>query len=258
MTASTRRAEILDLLTRNGFLDLAGLQRKFGRSEATIRRDLEQLRREGRLRRTHGGAVLEGFPERPLATKVTERVAEKKAIASAALQMVPDGAAVGIVGGTTTQQVARALATRRGLTVVTNALNIAIELASKEVHVIVTGGELRKETLELVGPIAEPVASQLHMDMIFVGVDGISVDGGLTTHNPVEARVDRMLLDRANEVVVVADHTKLGRQTFARIAPIDVVHTLITDDKADPAVVAEFERAGIRVLLASAAPPALA
>ncbi len=256
MTARTRRAEILDLLTRNGFLDVPSLQREFGRSEATIRRDLEQLQREGRLRRTHGGAVLEGFRERPLTTKVTERVAEKEAIARAAVQMVPDGAAVGIVGGTTTQQVARALATRRDLTVVTNALNIAIELASNEVHVIVTGGELRKETFELVGPIAEPAANQLHMDLIFVGVDGISVDGGLTTHNPVEARVDRVLLDRANEVVVVADHTKLGRKTFARIAPLDVVHTLITDEKADTTVVRELERAGIRVVLAPLAPPA--
>ncbi len=242
MTARTRRAEILDLLTRNGFLDVPSLQREFGRSEATIRRDLEQLQREGRLRRTHGGAVLEGFRERPLTTKVTERVAEKEAIARAAVQMVPDGAAVGIVGGTTTQQVARALATRRDLTVVTNALNIAIELASNEVHVIVTGGELRKETFELVGPIAEPAANQLHMDLIFVGVDGISVDGGLT--------------DRANEVVVVADHTKLGRKTFARIAPLDVVHTLITDEKADTTVVRELERAGIRVVLAPLAPPA--
>ena len=116
--------------------------------------------------------------------------------------------------------------------------------------VILIGGELRKETYELVGPLAEPAASQLHLDIIFMGVDGLSVEGGLTTHNLVEARVDRMLIDRANEVVVVADHTKLGRKTFAQIAPLEVAHTLITDSSADPELIRQFERAGLRVIVA--------
>jgi DeoR family transcriptional regulator, aga operon transcriptional repressor len=253
MTASSRRGVILDLLTRNGFVDVSGLQRQFGCSEATVRRDLDRLQREGRLRRTHGGAVLDGQRERAITARAAEWVSEKQAIARAAVQMVPDGAAVGIGGGTTTQFVARALAGRSGLTVVTNAINIAMELVSKELRVIVTGGELRSETYELVGPLAEPAASQLHLDLIFVGVDGLSVDGGLTTHNPVEARIDRVLIDQANEVVVVADHTKLGRKTFARIAPLEAAHTLITDRQADLAVVGEMERSGLRVVIA---PPA--
>jgi DeoR family transcriptional regulator, aga operon transcriptional repressor len=250
MTATIRRGTILDLLTRNGFVDLAGLQRQFGCSEATIRRDLDQLQREGRLRRTHGGAVLDGHRERTLMMRVTERVEEKQAIGRSAVQMVPDGAAVGLAGGTTTLQVARCLADRSGLTVVTNAINVAIELASKDVRVIVIGGELRKETYELVGPLGEPAASQLHLDIIFMGVDGLSVEGGLTTHNMVEARVDRMLIDRANEVVVVADHTKLGRKTFAQIAPLEVAHTLVTDASADPELIRQFERVGLRVMVA--------
>ncbi len=254
MTASSRRGAILDLLTRNGFVEVPSLQRQLGCSEATIRRDLDQLQREGRLRRTHGGAVREGQRERALTTKVHESVAEKEAIAAAAVQMVPDGAAVGLGGGTTTQYVARALVGRTGLTVVTNAINIAIELASKDIRMIVTGGELRSETYELVGPLAEPAASQLHLDIIFVGVDGLSAEGGLTTHNPIEARVDRVLIDQANEVVVVADHSKLGRKTFARIAPIEVAHTLITDRDADPALVRELERAGVRVIIAAGEP----
>ena len=250
MSTTTRRGAILDLLTRKGFVEVPQLQREFGCSEATIRRDLDQLQREGRLRRTHGGAILDGLRERTLTVRVGEYVAEKEAIARAAAQMVPDGAAVGIGGGTTTQQIARDLARRAGLTVVTNAINIAIELASGDVRVIVTGGELRTETYELVGPLAEPAASQLHLDLVFMGVDGLSVEGGLTTHNPVEARVDRVLIDRANEVVVVADHSKLGRRTFAQIAPFGVAHTLITDGGADADVVKHFERAGLRVIVA--------
>ena len=250
MTGSSRRGAILDLLTRNGFVDVPGLQRALGCSEATIRRDLDLLQREGRLRRTHGGAVLDGHRERALTIRVAEKVEEKEAIARAAVEMVPDFAAVGIGGGTTTQHVARALAGRPGLTVVTNAINIAAELAGKPIRIIVTGGELRANTYELVGPLAEPTASQLHLDLIFVGVDGLSVEGGLTTHDPVEARVDRVLIDRANEVVVVADHSKLGRKTFACIAPLEVAHTLVTDRQADPEVVRELERAGLRVIVA--------
>lgn len=254
MTASSRRGAILDLLTRNGFVDVSGLQRQLGCSEATIRRDLDQLQREGRLRRTHGGALLDGQRERAITAKAAEKVEEKQAIAAAAVEMVPDGAAVGIGGGTTTQYVARALAGRSGLTVVTNAINIAMELATRDLRVIVTGGELRSETYELVGPLAEPAATQLHLDLIFVGVDGLSVEGGLTTHNPVEARVDRVLIDQANEVVVVADHSKLGRRTFARIAPLEVAHTLITDRNADPALVRDLERSGLRVVIARGEP----
>ncbi len=249
VTANSRRQSILDLLTRDGFVEVASLQRQLGCSEATIRRDLDQLQREGRLRRTHGGALWEGSRERTLNMRITERVAEKEAIARIAVQMIPQGAAVGIVGGTTTQLVARALGDRPDLTVVTNALNIAMELADKEVRVIVTGGELRGATYELVGPLAEPAASQLHLDLIFVGVDGLSIEGGLTTHNPVEARIDRVLIGQANEVVVVADHTKLGRKTFARIAPLEAAHVLVTDDQADPATVRELERAGVRVVI---------
>lgn len=247
---AARRAAIMEIITGEGFADMPRLRREFGCSEATLRRDLEQLNRDGHVRRTRGGAIVNGAGELPFTMKLGDMAEAKRRIARAAARLVEEGQAVGFTGGTTTLQVARQLSTRSGLTVVTNALTIAMELARSAVRTIVTGGELRGETYELVGPLSEPVASQIHLDLVFVGVDGLSVRGGLTTHNPGEARINRVLVDRSNQVVVVTDHTKLGRKTFAQIAPIDVVDILITDGDAGDDVVGELRGKGISVITA--------
>jgi DeoR family transcriptional regulator of aga operon len=250
MTTATRRAAILDRLGRDGFVEVAQLEAQLGCSPATVRRDLDQLERGGFLVRTRGGAISDSSGELPIRSKAASMAVEKQQIAAAAAAMVEDGQAVGLTGGTTTQQVARALSARRGLTVVTNAINVAIELVDADIRTVVVGGELRGRSWELVGPLSEPVASQLHLDVFFAGVDGLSASGGLTTHNPLEARIDRVLIDRAQRIVVVCDHTKLGRATFAQIAPLEIVHEVVTDSGADPAQVRELERAGVRVVVA--------
>jgi DeoR family transcriptional regulator of aga operon len=235
-------------MTQQAFASVAALCARFDCSEATIWRDLEQLEREGFLRRTHGGAVLEAAGELPFRVKAIAMEEEKRRIARKAASLVREGQAVGLTGGTTTEHVARALGARQGLTVVTNALTVAMALAESDAHVIVTGGELRGRTFELVGPLAEPVAAQVHLDIMFVGVDGMSPEGGLTTHNPIEARVNRVLLERARDVIVVTDHTKLGRKTFAQIAPIEAADTLITDSGAEDWMVEELRRLGLDVV----------
>jgi DeoR family transcriptional regulator of aga operon len=250
MNVTTRRATIMEILAAEGFVAMPRLREEFGCSEATLRRDLEHLQQSGQLRRTHGGAVLDGAHEPPFTARLGAMAEAKRRIARAAAELIRDGQAIGFTGGTTTHQIARQLASRSGLTVVTNALTIAMELAGSEARVIVTGGELRGQTFELVGPLAEPLASQIHLDLMFVGVDGMSATGGLTTHHPIEARTNRMLLDRAGSVIVVADHTKLGRRTFAQIAPIDVAAILVTDSDVDREMADEFERLGIRVVTA--------
>lgn len=247
-TTTARRNAIRDLLTQQAFASVSALCARFECSEATIRRDLEQLEREGFLRRTHGGAVLEGAGELPFRVKAVAMEEEKRRIARKAAALVGEGQAVGLTGGTTTEHVARELVSKRGLTVVTNALTVAMALADSDAHVVVTGGELRGRTFELVGPLAEPVATQVHLDLMFVGVDGISPEGGLTTHNSIEARVNRVLLERARQVIVVTDHTKLGRKTFAQIAPIEAAHTLVTDSGAEEWSVAELRRIGLDVV----------
>jgi len=245
-----RRAAILEIVSGEGFADIGRLRRELGCSAATLRRDLEQLKQAGQLRRTHGGAVINAAGELPFTMKLGEMAQAKRRLARVAAGLVEEGQAIGFTGGTTTLQVAQQLRARTGLTVVTNALTIAMELARSKVRTIVTGGELRGQTYELVGPLAEPVMSQIHLDLVFVGVDGLSVLGGLTTHNPVEAWTNRALIERSSRAIVVTDHTKLGRKTFAQIAPITVVDVLITDNEAGSDEIAEFERDGISVITA--------
>jgi DeoR family transcriptional regulator of aga operon len=249
-STNARRTAILDRLSRAGFVQVADLRRDLACSEATIRRDLQQLELDGYLQRTHGGAVSDGERELPVTSKVSRMADAKQRIAAAAAELIPEAEqAVGFTGGTTTQYVARRLAGRSGLIVVTNAINVVTELVDADIRVVVVGGELRRPSWELVGPLGEPAASQLHLDVMFTGVDGISVAGGLTTFNALEARTNQVLIERSSRVIVVADHTKLGRATFAQIAPIDVVDTVVTDSGADPAELDALRAAGVSVVV---------
>lgn len=252
MSKSTARRQeaILEILQRDGFTNISTLTRELGFSQATVRRDLARLDELGHLHRTYGGAMAREANEVPYRFKLDEAAEPKRHIARAAAALVTPGQAVGFTGGTTTLYVTRELFHCQPLTVVTNALTIAMELSKTDIRVIMTGGELRGTTFELVGPLAQPVLDHIHLDLVFVGVDGISIDGGLTTHNPVEAHANRALIERSGRTVVVADSTKLGRRTFAQIAPIGRVHTVITDSGAERAEVEQLASAGIEVIVA--------
>jgi DeoR family transcriptional regulator, aga operon transcriptional repressor len=242
---------ILEQLSRNGSVSVADLAGSFGVSLATIRRDLQLLEQQRLVTRVHGGAVASGvLYELPLRYKAARQQEEKRRIALAAAQLVADGMTVGLTGGTTTTEVARSLVERSGLTVVTNALNLASELAVRSnLKILVPGGVARPESYELVGPIAEAGLEGLNLDVAFLGVDGISVKAGCTTHHEVEAYTNRALIERANRVIVVADGSKLGRVAFARICTVAEAHELITDREADPVEVAALEDAGLAVSL---------
>jgi DeoR family transcriptional regulator of aga operon len=241
---------ILQELSAGGSVAVAELVERLGVSAATVRRDLETLEQQRLLTRTHGGAVAHGVSyELPLRYKSARRQDEKGRIARAAAERVADGAAIGLTGGTTTTEVARAIVDREHLTVVTNALNIASELAVRpNLKLVVTGGYARAESYELVGPLAERSLAGLNLDVVFLGVDGVSVQAGLTTHHEVEAHTDLALIERARRVVVVADSSKLGRVAFARICPLERVDELLTDRGADPAVIAELREGGVSVV----------
>jgi DeoR family transcriptional regulator, aga operon transcriptional repressor len=155
---------------------------------------------------------------------------------------------VGLNGGSTTTEVARALAGRTGLRVVTNALNIAAELAVRtNIELVVCGGSARSESYELVGPLAELTLSNINLDVAIIGVDGVSASAGLTTHHEVEAQTNRCLVRAAARVIVVADSAKIGRRGFARISELSAVSDLVTDSDATDTDVTELERAGLRV-----------
>ncbi len=244
-----RLSVMLEILAANGTIDVAATARELGVSTTTIRRDLQLLEEQRLLNRTHGGAVAHGvLYELPLRYRSGRLQEVKRRIGAAAAKRVGDRVVVGLTGGTTTTEVARALVDRRQLTVVTNALNIGAELAVRpNLKLVMSGGVARSESYELVGPLADASLARLHLDVAFVGVDGISPDGGLTTHHEIEAHTNRVLIDRASRVVVVADSSKLGRIAFAWICGLDQVDELITDDQADPGDIAAIARAGVEV-----------
>jgi DeoR family transcriptional regulator of aga operon len=244
-----RFSAILERLSTEGSVGVVSVARDLDVSPATVRRDLRLLESQRMLSRTHGGAVADGvLYELPLRYKSRRQPEEKRRIAREAASRVFEGWAIGLNGGTTTTEVARALLDRPRLTVVTNALNIAAEIAVRpNLKLVVSGGVARPESYELVGPIAESSLEGLNLDMVFLSVDGISPRAGLTTHHEIEAGTDRALLARADQVVVVADNSKLGHVAFARICELTDVDELITDDGADAAAVAAIRDAGVRV-----------
>jgi DeoR family transcriptional regulator, aga operon transcriptional repressor len=252
MRQDVRLGLILQQLNENGSVGVAELADELDVSEASVRRDLHRLEQQNLLTRTHGGAVASGvLYELPMRYRGGQHHDAKRAIAAAAAELVtPDIGSVGLNGGTTTTEVARALSGRPGLRVVTNALNIASELAVRSnIELVVCGGSARAESYELVGPLAELTLSHLNLDLAFIGVDGISPTAGLTTHHEVEAQTNRALVRTATRVAVVADSSKLERRGFAKIGDLDLVTDLITDSDAPPEAVTALRRAGIDVRL---------
>jgi len=247
----SRLRSIIEVIDDNGAVGVDDLAELLGVSTATIRRDLTDLADQGVITRSHGGAMRAdtGF-EVPISYR-RGAVVQKHRIAAVAATLIGEGAIVGITGGTTTLEVARALRSVRKLTVVTNALNVGMQLARHgNIRLVLTGGVCRTASFELSGPIAESTLSGYNLDVAFVGVDGIDVDAGCTTHDDAEARANAALVKIARRTVIVADSSKIGRIAFANICPLDFVELLITDDEADPQAVSRLVAAGIQVVLA--------
>lgn len=256
MRQADRFGVIVERLSEDGSVAVGDLAGQLGVSAATVRRDLALMEEQRLLDRTHGGAVAHSvLYELPLRYRSARHQEQKARIARAAAARVPDGSAIGMTGGTTTTEVARALADRDRLTVVTNSLSIASELAVRpNLKLVVTGGVARTESYELVGPLAESALASLNLDLVVIGVDGIDVHAGFTTHHEVEAHTNRALIERARQVIVAADSSKIGQIAFARICDLDEVHEVITDAAADPAQIEAIRAAGIAVTLVESGP----
>jgi DeoR family transcriptional regulator of aga operon len=252
MRQEDRLGVILERLNERSSVGVPELAEELGVSAASVRRDLRLLEEQQLLTRTHGGAVASGvLYELPMRYRGGRRQDAKRAIAQRAVELLgPDVTSIGLNGGSTTTEVARALMSRSRLRVVTNALNIASELAVRaQIDLVVCGGSARSESYELVGPIAEATLAGINLDVAILGVDGVTAAAGLTTHHEVEAQTNRAILTAAERVIVVTDSTKVGRRAFARISEVAAVSDIVTDKAADPAVVAELERAGVTVHL---------
>lgn len=249
---TARLTAILDTVSSTGQIRVGELARALHVSEATVRRDLALLDTQYLIRRTHGGASAQDYAyELPVRYRDAQQRMAKKRIAFTCAQAIsrkPQAVALG--GGTTTTEVARQLADRSELTIVTNAINIAMELAMRpRLRVIVTGGVMRSESYELVGAWTERFLEALNLGVAVLGVDGLSPDGGLTTHDAVEARTNQRMIERSQRVIVVADRTKLGVVTMAKIADVTDVDLLITEVDAPADQVAALQAAGVEVVL---------
>jgi DeoR/GlpR family transcriptional regulator of sugar metabolism len=250
-----RHEYILQRLQETGTVVIDELCTTLGASIATIRRDLEDLEKRALLRRTRGGAVRIGplFYEpfrndSSFQDKVSSFAEEKRRIALAAAKLVSTGQTIALTGGTTTTEVVRSLKVLSGISIITNTVNVAMELSNrKDIEVIVTGGHLRGTWFTLVGPLANAAADMLFSDIMFIGVDGIDAKQGLTCTNPSEADVLRKLVHHAKIKVVVADHSKLGSVSKYLLCPTKGIDKLITDTGASASAIAPFERLGIEV-----------
>ncbi|MBM7505570.1 DeoR/GlpR family DNA-binding transcription regulator [Agromyces aurantiacus] len=264
LTAARRRALAADLVAERGFVRVVELSESFGVTPVTARADLDVLERGGLVRRVHGGAVpvgggpaAEARPEREPSFEeaLAASVVPKQRIGELAASLVRSGQSIILDVGTTTLQVARALRARSDLddlTILTNGLSIALELEAEipRFTVVVTGGTLRPRQHSLVHPLAGSVLDEVHVDLAFIGCNGVDARMGVTNANLPEAAVKALMLRRAARAVVVADASKLGEVHLGRIAPLDAFDTLVTDAAAPAVLVGEFRDVGVEVLVA--------
>jgi DeoR family transcriptional regulator of aga operon len=247
---SDRMRSVLSALHEQNTVSLATLAEDLGVSAATLRRDLADLDEQGLLVRTHGGArALDSRSEIPVRLRDTQFRDAKQRIARRAVEMIPSGPyAVAISGGTTSAEVARALGNRAELTIVTNSLTIALECAARpQLKVIITGGVVRLSSFEAVGSLSENTFKAINVGTAILGTDGITAHGGVTTHDDTEARTNNAMVASAQRVIVVADGSKVGRVTLAKMAELSQISDLITDSNADPVELERIADAGVRV-----------
>ncbi len=261
MSRYRRWNELLELLATAGQLQVEDAAKALNVSAATVRRDFDELARQQMLTRIRGGAVAKGVNyDLPLRYKTERHPSEKQRIAAVAAGLVRPGHIAGLNGGTTTTEVARALATRPdlnggapspGVTIVTNALNIATELAVRQhIKIVTTGGVARPQSYELTGPLATGVLEQVTLDVAILGVDGIDALAGATAHHEGEASINALMARQAAVVVIAADSSKVGRRAFARICTSREIDVLVTDTGIAAEDAARLADAGVDVVTA--------
>ena len=248
-----RRRNLLDLVDQQGQVTVADMVKRFAISAVTVRSDLDALASLGAVVRSHGGAVrrLEATQDYPLRTKETLHREEKVRIGKAAAELVRSGETIILDSGTTTAEIARHLKRMKTqpLTVITNALNIAMELADLPgVSLIMIGGLLRPVSCSFVGPQAEAMMNEFHANRLFLAVDGFDLESGPSTPDVLEAQLNNVMIRSAREVNVVTDFSKLGRRSVSRIGPYDRIRRLITDNRAPQEFTEGLRKRSIEVI----------
>lgn len=254
MLPSQRQAQILERLAGADSLALTDLTRLFDVSLETIRRDVAALHAEGRIVKIYGGVKLKEAPdgEPPMEARSRSRRAQKQAIAAACCALIEEGDSVFLDSGSTILPIARLLKDRTNLTVVTNSIPVVNELLSSPLEVILIGGRLRHEEASVVTFDYLFDFTQLNIQKCFIGVGGITLDQGLSDYHMGEAATRRRILERSRQVFAAADSTKIGRDVTVRVAALEDIDALITDQEAPAEFQAAFPRGKCRLILAEA------
>jgi DeoR family transcriptional regulator of aga operon len=255
-----RRDEILSRVQRHGYVSVKQLAEEYQVDASTIRRDLDRMAALGLVNRSHGGATMPGEPEEtPYAVKAGEHVAQKRAIARAVAAIVPDGSSLLIDSGSTTLEVAEALRGHRDLTVITNDVRVAAAVAEQgDTRLIVLGGEVLPAVYTLASQRAVDLIGEFNVDFAVMGADAVDAQA-ITNTNSNEVAMKRAMLEAARQVLVVADSSKFGRSALVRVAGLEAVDLILTDDGLDEEVAASFPVPVRRVSLdPTQAPPARA
>lgn len=251
MLQEDRQQLILQLLKEQQSVRIAELCSRLNVTRETIRRDLYELEQKGLLKKVHGGAVLKQTNvEPPYSKRSGQNIDEKEAIAQAAAAYVEDGDAIYIDLGTTTLLFAKQLLEKRGITVITNSLLVAVELSKNpDAKIILSGGELRSGELSLSGPIARKSLEDFYVDKAFIGVGGVSVERGFTDYHVGESEVRKLMLQNAKEKYVLIDHSKLNVTAFTKIAGLNEIDLIITDSGAPLPMLKQLEEKGLQIVV---------
>ncbi|MDP9221569.1 MAG: DeoR/GlpR family DNA-binding transcription regulator [Actinomycetota bacterium] len=250
MFATQRQQAIVAALRRFGRVDSLEVARDLGVTRETVRKDLIELEKRAQLRRVHGGAVpIAELTFEPAVSARTGMADEKSRIAQAALAEVPREGSVLIDAGSTTARLAELFPADRELTVFTNTLSVAMVLLSRPaLRVYTLGGRVRSRTVAEVGPFTARALSEINVDVAFMGTNAISLEGGLTTPDPEEAEIKRLMITRARRRIALADHSKFGAMSLCRFAGVSDLDLLITDTGLSGAEAARYQAGGAEIL----------
>lgn len=253
LSSIERQNRILRHLNENQRISIAQLCAIFSVSEATARRDLETLESDGKLQRVHGGAISlsSASAELPILQRQVEQTEEKARIGKSAASLIGEGETIFLGSGTTVVEIARTLRGRQNLTVITNSLPVVNALVGANgMTVICLGGMLRESELSFIGHITEQALAEVRADKVFIGTRAISLEHGLTHEYLPETMTDRAILRSGREIIVLADHTKFGREAAVLLAPLESVHTIVTDEETPKEFIDAVKERGLKVVVA--------
>lgn len=257
--STERLMKIMEIIRRESKVDVDGLAELFRVSQTTIRSDLRDLEKRDLITRTHGGALLRDEienslnvePEPNYYTRLQQNLTIKEKIGRAAASIIRDGDSIMLDDGSTTLQVAKHLSKEKTVHVVTNGLNISLELVKHpKAEVISAGGILRKEDMSCYGKVAQETVARFNTNKAILGASGISFEQGITSPDELKAELKRIMIQQSKELIIVADHTKLNNITLINVCPLERISTLITDKMAPPDIVDRLREYGMQVILA--------